>query len=584
MRAQQLEKADAVDRAGGPADARRRAASQAEPAPEDLVAGLLVEHLPLRAALGNRPRVGAESVRRTSWSIDSSSFDLVLEDAKHLGAELPRTSLVLEPLTTTPSVAQRSATMRSASAKRRSRLIRITGEPPLLGELALHQGEDPLVVGGRVADLLGVVHQEGAGVGVDLLFGVQVLDEDSADHLSAPALVPDLDELARRPGASPPPRHASRQPRPVSPCAASGYTAPAGGCQGRCGRNIGKRRLSAIGGAGRQNHTEAGPLSGLALTSVRPPWASTSARTRLRPSPSPGWWRSRDRRLRTYLSKIARQILGRDPDSLVLHPTRASSLRRPPTRRRSAPSPPLGEYFTALDRRFFTIRSSASGSRARSGGVVPSGSSGTVPAGARRRRARRCRSTSAARSTALAPEHGGDRPRCARGRAARVTMRPRRRASVWMWPRKRAACSGATAPRQQQLAEALERGERGPQLVRDDREELGLGMVQLARRAVAAATLSSSSAANRRWRRVRRAFSMTRARCMRHLGGGKLARRTGLPSTRPRAPRGRHGRAQGQHEAGDRRRLRRTHRERGRPADVPGEHRGARPSVHRAAA
>jgi len=50
--------------------------------------------------------------------------------------------------------------------------------------------------------------------------------------------------------------------------------------------------------------------------------------------------------------------------------------------------------------------------------------------------------------------------------------------------------------------------------VRHHRDELGLGLIELlTSRFVAAATLSSSSSVNRRWRSVSRAFSTARARC-----------------------------------------------------------------------
>src|SRR5262245_3235414 len=108
---------------------------------------------------------------------------------------------------TTASDVVRSATMRSASAKRRSRLMRVTGsdapdscgsqdEPSLLGELALHESEEPPVVRGRVPDLLRVVQQKGAGVRIKLLLGQEILREDAPDDLSGTGLVPDFAELS----------------------------------------------------------------------------------------------------------------------------------------------------------------------------------------------------------------------------------------------------------------------------------------------------------------------------------------------------------------------------------------------------
>ena len=67
-------RAGSRSRSGSTACGRgRRASRQAEPAPEDLVAGLLVEDLPLRAAFRRRAARSSPRILRTSASIDSST-------------------------------------------------------------------------------------------------------------------------------------------------------------------------------------------------------------------------------------------------------------------------------------------------------------------------------------------------------------------------------------------------------------------------------------------------------------------------------------------------------------------------------
>src|SRR6185295_2429606 len=70
-------------------------------------------------------------------------------------------------------------------------------EPSLLRELGLHEPEQPAVVGGGILDLLRVLEQEGAGIGIELLLGQEILDQDSPDQLSGSRLVLHVSELSR---------------------------------------------------------------------------------------------------------------------------------------------------------------------------------------------------------------------------------------------------------------------------------------------------------------------------------------------------------------------------------------------------